>query len=47
MATQTLPELFATARQMLAGLLANAATVAARGLSADFTAQGQSLVDTA
>ena len=47
MATQTLPELLATARQMLTGLSANAATVATRGLSADFTEQGQSLMDTA
>jgi hypothetical protein len=47
MATLTLPELLATARQMLSGLGNNAEAVAGRGLSADFTAQGQTLVDMA
>jgi hypothetical protein len=42
---QSLAELLASARQMLVGLAANAETVAARGLSADFTQNGQSLVD--
>jgi hypothetical protein len=45
MANMSLAEFLASARQMLAGLTANAETVAACGLSATFTAQGQSLVE--
>jgi hypothetical protein len=43
----TLAEFMATARQMLVGLEANAAAVAPRGLTADFIARGQTLIDTA
>ena len=42
----SLADLLASARQMLAGLTSNAETVAARGLSAAFTAQGQTIVNT-
>ncbi len=45
MANMSLAEFLTSARQMLAGLTANAETVAARGLSETFTAQGQSLVE--
>jgi hypothetical protein len=47
MSKDSLPDILAAARQMLSGLGNNAEAVATRGLSTDFTAQGQTLVDTA
>jgi hypothetical protein len=44
---QSLPDLFAAARQMLAALNANAAAVATRGIDVGFIQNGQSFVDTA
>jgi hypothetical protein len=44
MATLSLADLLASARQMAAGLTTNAATVAARGLTATFTTNGQTKI---
>lgn len=46
MPKNSLAEVLASARQMLAGLGANAETVAVRGVTAEFTQTGQNLADT-
>ncbi len=46
MPKNSLAETLSSARQMLAGLGANAAAVAARGLTAEFTARGQAVAET-
>jgi hypothetical protein len=42
---KSLPDLLASARQMLVGLEANADAVAARGATSSFTQNGQALLD--